>query len=332
MSLGLGIAGAAIQAAGTIGSLIGSKKKQKRAYDLQGKLNAEQAKMNYEYGELAAQSAHGRSLELQRNQFENQSLVNQVADAQEAGLSPGIFSGLGGGGGSGGSGAQGGGARGLQAADIAAIMAAENERRSISIEGARASAEKILQIAEANKIKAETEQIKSDTETSTNVAEANIEKISQEIQESLQRQGRFDEKTTAEITNLMSQAEAGTATARLSEALERLNNEKVKGYWMELLNTIRQTDINEADLENKKINAEANRLASIAAYMNAETGRESSENPGSFSNVKTWKRAIEDFVEECHEPNNIIGGLIFGRKIKTEKIKEIGEKALKKNK
>lgn len=312
---------------------IGAKRQQKRSYELQRKLNSEQAKENYEYGEMAADSAHERSLGLLKAETEANSYQAKLEDVKAAGLSPAILGAGGGGtGGSAGGGAEGTGAKGIAPIDIAAIMQAENEKRAIGIEGRRQSIESAVKIAEAAKIKAETEKLKRETkqkDTEDKLTEAQIDKIRNDIEESLQRQGRFDEKTTAEINKLLADAEAGTAGAKLSEALTNLNDKRTEGYWIELLNTLRQTDINEADLENKRINALANKLSAQAAYMNAETNRENSENPGSFSNIKTWKRAIEDFVDECKEPDNIIGNIIFGKKINKEKAIEIGKKAIK---
>lgn len=160
---------------------IGAGKRAKKAYERQVEENKRQAKENYEYGELAADNAHERSLGLLAAETEANSLVAQTADAKAAGLSPGVFSGMvGGQGASAGGGAQGGGARGMQAADLATIAGIENEKQSLRIEGARQRADEILQLAEAKRIKAETKNIEEQTDTSQQLTPVEVELKKQE--------------------------------------------------------------------------------------------------------------------------------------------------------
>lgn len=90
--------------------LIGKKTDYKNAVKLlheqeasQQRINETLGLQNYNYGEMAADAAHERSLGLLSAEKEANSYVSQVADAKEAGLSIGLLYGGGGAGGTGGS-------------------------------------------------------------------------------------------------------------------------------------------------------------------------------------------------------------------------------------
>ena len=57
------------------------------------------AKINYKYGEMAAENAFERQQVLYNRTYQDQSYANQVAQMDAAGLSPGLMYGKGGGGG-----------------------------------------------------------------------------------------------------------------------------------------------------------------------------------------------------------------------------------------
>lgn len=295
------ITAAASGVAGLLG-LIGGNKRQKKALERQFQADEKARESNYQYGEKAADAAHVRSLDLLAKETEANSLVSQVADAKEAGLNPGLlYGGAGGTGGSAGGGEQGGGARGVNPADIAAIAQVENEKRAIGLERQRVAAEAALAKAEAERTRAETKNIEEQTSTSETLTPIEAERIRNEIAESLQRQNRFDEKTSAEVAKLLAEASESEQNRELGKALERLNDAKTEGYWIELLNAIRETAIKGESLENERINALANQLAARAAYINAMTGKKAEEYPGGVWNTKTWTHLIDGAKNEIKE-------------------------------
>lgn len=312
---------------------IKSKKQQKRAFDIQTQLNQQQAQLNYDYGEMAADNAHERTRQLAQEEREATSYVAKVQDAKEAGLSPSIFGGGAGGGGAGGSarGAQGDGSGGIQPVDAAAIMEAVNNKRAVSVEGMKARSEAWLAAARAAKERAEAKRIEKENKDynedrgirNENV-QASTQKMYEEINESLQRQREFDEQSTERLEELASRTQANKATAELNNSLKELNDKKTRYYYTELLNALRETNIKERGLENDRINALANQLAARAAYIQAQTAKEKNENPGDLGNVKTWKKLIDEFINDMEEDDNIIGRIVYGKK-QGENIKRILE-------
>lgn len=299
MAFDLGsLAGGALSGIGSALSGIGWKKKLKKSYDLQQKYHDYTAESNYQYGEMAADNAHQRSLELQQNQFENASLSNQVAEAKEAGLSPSIFSNISGGsGGGGGGGAQGGGARGIQPMDIAALQQVENERRSIGIDAGRAAAEAALQYAESKKIKAETENLQEQTSTSKELTPVQkalmqeqgvaqwIENLQNKFKSEFGSEGLGGETQYHEWDNRFGtytilkdsyiNQELATQIAEKTANIE-FQNEKQKQGWAELLNAARTNDIEE-------IKAKAVKLAT-------------EWTTGEYTNWKTWAGIATDAI------------------------------------
>lgn len=287
-----------------------SWKNAKRQLTLQAQYDSEARKENYEYGEMAADSAHERSIALYDYQKEAESLANQISEAKESGVNPAaIIQGYGGGSGGIGGGAQGGGARGVEGVDVAGILGAQNERKALSLEGIRVGAEVAKQRqeakqtkAETERIKAETDKIKEETETENKSRDVVIENIKQEgwgkfldnarkdwegkeidprgegsIYENtiygdyaISNAPNFNKKEAAEIAELITRAE--------------LNTEKKKGYWEELLNATK--------------NADANMIKANAIKLAAEW------ETGEFSNWKTW---VETAGRASGTLKNLIG-------------------------
>lgn len=289
-------AGASI--AGQALNQVGGKKKQKRAYNLQRQLNEQTAGLNYEYGEKAADSAHQRSLDLLAATTEANSLQSQVADAEAAGLSPGIFSGLNGGGGSGGSGAQGSGARGIQPTDVAALESVANERKALGIEGIRAAAEKAATWAEAKKteaevkrINAETKKIEEETSTSQELTPLQADLLKSEAVRNWQENGAFTDKNAVEIAEAWSRIAKNESDVELNETAKELNNamtalntEKKKTIWKELM--IAQQ------------NANSNEIQARAIELASEHGT------GKLGNWKSWRDLSETVWDGIKEVPN----------------------------
>lgn len=267
----------------------------------QSRINQELALLNYDYGELAADAAHERSLGLLAAEKEANSYVSQVEDAQAAGLSVGLLYGGGGAGGTGGSaggGAQGDGAgnQRAQAPNYLDILAADSNRKIANAEIVKAGKEAGLFAAEAAKTHAETQQIKSETE-GTNIETEATKTQTRLIEQLIENQkidnlrkmwendsGWFNEKAGLEILKLQGEIE-DTEEGKLATKAQRILTEtKTEGYWQELLNATRTANAAE-------INAVANKLAS-------EVSAKAESNPGNLTNTKTWITLADKAIEK----------------------------------
>lgn len=97
--------GLASGVSGAVGGLfggIGAKKRLKRQVDAQKQLNEQAAKLNYEYGEKAAENAYQRQMEMYERSYRDQSYGAMRQQMEDAGLSVGLMYGGGGNGGAGG--------------------------------------------------------------------------------------------------------------------------------------------------------------------------------------------------------------------------------------
>lgn len=81
---------------------IGAKKRLKRQVDAQKQLNEQAAKLNYEYGEKAAENAYQRQMEMYERSYKDQSYSAMRQQMEDAGLSVGLMYGGGSPGGAGG--------------------------------------------------------------------------------------------------------------------------------------------------------------------------------------------------------------------------------------
>lgn len=90
---------------GAIGGLVGGigyGSRLKKQVNAQKQLNEQAAKLNYEYGELAAENAYDRQLALYERSYQDQSYSAMRKQMEDAGLSVGLMYGGGGNGGAGG--------------------------------------------------------------------------------------------------------------------------------------------------------------------------------------------------------------------------------------
>lgn len=290
----MSIIGAAIAGAVALGSAIyGSaraKKAAKKQEESQMAINKQNAQLNFEYGEMAADNAQERG-----------SLVNQMNDINEAGLSPGLIYG---GAGAGGTGAQGSGARGQssEAADWIGAMEVALNAKMVGAETARMAAETSLIKEQREQMKAETEKTKEDTATSQELTpfqkallkeqgvaqwienerkewenETHEEFESKNIRHkdlertiNISKGSNFDERITTEIAEAKSRIEG-------NKAMTELNTEKKKMLWNELVNATK--------------NADANATQAAAIKLAAEW------QTGEFTNWKTWTNEAKEAVK-----------------------------------
>lgn len=312
MALGA-LIGGGLAIAGGIGSAISGNKKIKKQEESQMRLNEQSAKLNFDYGEQAADAAHQRSLGLLNAETEANSYEAQLADAKAAGLSPGLLYGGGGAGGVGGS--AGGGAMGQGSGRQSADAPNYLEVEALKQQSKLANAEIQRVINESKKTKAEKENIESETrlndenrmtseeltplqgalmkEQGISIWIDNLRKeyentrgenhkagLDREHKEygtqSILAEGYFGERTAMEIARAISETEG-------INIANELNTERKKGYWQELLNATIQAEASKQTAENDKVKAKAVKLAS-------------EWSTGEYTNWKTWTQAASDAI------------------------------------
>lgn len=317
-----GLSGAIGTGLGLLGS-IGAAKRQKKAIEAQKnaqkELNEQAAELNYEYGEKAAENAYERQLAMYNRSYEDQSYKAMVKQMEKAGLSVGLM--YGGNGSGGGAGAMSGapkadtgGAVAGQAANAAALMEVENQRKALALQQTSMAKDIQLKDAEIDLKKKEADKVgKEALYTEALTATENILRNARAGREfwegrlswieNLRKQ--FEDVTTpsedgelkatedlygnyeiiskaigtaskaASVLKVL--AETGTEEQRkvCLAAEAALTNEKVKGYWKEL----------EVAIKN------ANSQATVAAAekLKAETGRMDIEHKyGIKMTTKQW--------------------------------------------
>ena len=317
--LGSGIAGAGL---GLIGS-IGAGKRQRKAIKAQKEdqmeLNEQAAELNYEYGEKAAENAYKRQLAMYQKSYEDQSYEAMVGQMEDAGLSVGLM--YGGNGSGGGAGAMSGAPKGDtggaiagQAANAAALMEVENQRRSLALQQASMAKDIQLKDAEIELKKTEADKARKDalytealTETENELREARknrefwegrlpwLENMRQQFDDMTKpgvehnmtvtdsyygehlfsSHGLLSGQKVADVMKVL--AETGTEEQRkiCLAAEEALTNQKVKGYWKELEVAIK--------------NANSQAIVAAATKLNSETNRMDIEHKyGVKMTVKQW--------------------------------------------
>lgn len=310
----LALGGAAIGAVGSGLSNIGSGKRARKLVQQQeqsqSRLNEQAAQLGYDYGELAADSAHERSLALQQNQADLTSYKAQVADLKEAGANPALA--LAGGGasvGSGGGAMGGSGGSGGRAGGAAEAAEQELQRKGLALELGKVAQEGYLIKAERDKAKAEKAQIEAETKgieqqnesfESTNALQDelikqqavahfidNARKHWENVQNKEARGGyhsEWNETLGADVAIYGNSYFNERITNEIIEAYSRIDNnnavtaltsEKQKYYFQQILNETINAEANRSKAESERIKALAQKLA-------AEF------HTGDYVNWKTW--------------------------------------------
>lgn len=317
--LGSGVVGAGLGLLGSIGAENRREKAIEAQKEAQMALNEQAAKLNYLYGEKAAENAYKRQLAMYQRSYEDQSYKAMVGQMEDAGLSVGLM--YGGNGSGGGAGAMSGAPKGDtggaiagQAANAAALMEMENQRRSLALQQASMAKDIQLKDAEIELKKTEADKSRKDalytealTETENILRSAKAHREFWEGRlswiENLRKQ--FEDVTTpsedgemnatedmygnyeiiskaigtaskaADVLKVI--AETGTEEQRkvCLAAEAALTNEKVKGYWKELEVAIK--------------NANSQAIVAAATKLNSETNRMDIEHKyGVKMTVKQW--------------------------------------------
>lgn len=294
-AIGGGLGTAAISG---ITSLFGGSQAKK-----QRKLNEQAAELNYKYGEMAADNAFGRQMQMYERTQKDQSYAEQVKQMKEAGLSVGLMMSQGGGSGIGmgqtGSAPQGGGAGGQQGGRQAEQQMADMQALSLGIQMQKTKAETELIQKQAENLGAQTKtedqkrQIFIDAMRETGRSQWLENLITQYKMEDTSGEGykegdvgasgshrSFGEYSlmkgsTIDRETALAIAKAGAET-RNAEALANLNEEKAQGYWQELLNAT--------------VNANASMIKANAVKLATEWGT------GEYTNWKTWASMAVDVL------------------------------------
>lgn len=168
-------------ASGILNMLGVGRKKQIRQ---QKEMVENAAKINYKYGEMAAENAFERQQVLYNRTYQDQSYANQVAQMDAAGLSPGLMYGKGGAGG-GGAGSTTGAPMGATGAAGAGAAADPNMQlqalmslRQVRMNERKNEAEINLLNTQADALKAEASKNKEET---TSIIEKRIWQVKQEM-------------------------------------------------------------------------------------------------------------------------------------------------------
>lgn len=126
----------------------------------QNALNADAAKINYEYGEKAAQNAYNRQMEAYRQSYQDQSYQAMRKQMEDAGLSVGLMYGNGSSGG--GAGQLGGGTQGNTGGAVAGNAAQAYgmalQSKQLELQERQVNADAALKQAQAQNIEKQTEQ------------------------------------------------------------------------------------------------------------------------------------------------------------------------------
>lgn len=162
---------------------------RKRQIRQQKEMAENAAKINYKYGEMAAENAFERQQVLYNRTYQDQSYANQVAQMDAAGLSPGLMYGKGGAGGGGAGSTTGApmGATGAAGAGIAADPNAQLQAlmslRQVRMSERKNEAEINLLNTQADALKAEAGKNKEETQT---IIDKRIWQVKQEMFEGWQ--------------------------------------------------------------------------------------------------------------------------------------------------
>lgn len=193
MGAGVGggiIGGLANGISGAVSGLFGPSIYKQR--DIQKQLMNHQAKLSFDYGEKAADSAFDRNMKMYERQFEDQSYETQRKRMEDAGLSVGLMYGGGGAGGGGGASTSGqpqGGVEvsGGSAPNMAAMQQASTAASELGMRAIAFTKDQNLKDAQINELnaKAEAARASAGLETEKKISEVQLrdtirEKLTQE--------------------------------------------------------------------------------------------------------------------------------------------------------
>ena len=317
--LGSGIVGAGLGLIGNIGAGSRQEKAIEAQKEAQMALNEQAAKLNYQYGEKAAENAYNRQLAMYQRSYEDQSYKAMVKQMEDAGLSIGLM--YGGNGSGGGAGAMSGapkgdtgGATAGQAANAAALMQVENERRSLALQQASMAKDIQLKDAEIELKKTEADKSRKDALYTEALTETENElRAFRKAREFWEGRISWIENLRKQFEDLIPADESGSLTAEeetygnyeiLSKAIGTASKASDVLRTLAEIGTEEQRKVclaAEAALTNEKVkgywkeleiaikNANSQAIIAAATKLNSETNRMDIEHKyGVKMTVKQW--------------------------------------------
>lgn len=324
--IGAGLSGALSGGITSLLGRIGEGKRLQRQVNAQKKLNEQAAKLNYEYGEKAAQNAYQRQMEMYERSYNDQSYSAMRKQMEDAGLSVGLMYGGSGSGGAGGAttGApQGetGGAEAGQAPKATEHEALALQRAQMGLGMQKLQSEIDINKASVNKINADAEAARA------NAAKATEEKITtmesrEAFIEELKQRGM---ETWIRNVKENWKAYAGTEWGGESGTVTKYGEEnKLYGFYgiaensyvneeqaMKIAKTIADTQSASAaataaralaELNSQKAKGYWTELMNATMHANADAVRASAQKlaaewtTGEYTNWKTWASIAKDAV------------------------------------
>lgn len=341
-------AGASVIGAGT--SAIGAGQRIKKQKEAQKELNEQAAKLNYDYGEKAAQNAFERQLQMYERSYQDQSFAAMRKQAEDAGLSIGMLYGNGGAGGQGGatSGAPQGETGGAQAGDAASMYANEIQRnlslKQLALQNASLVKDLKIKDEEEENIKSDTAEKKARTKTENESRAARIEEIKQNARATWMANNDLEYKDLG--LNLKDDSYAGVTLFRNdvlgnhSIVANRLKDKKdyneVLQSALDLANTQADTELKGSEkaannayvnllaIQEKLTNANIKKIffdMTIDAF-NADTMRLEANAKKLATDFQTgehvnWKTYYDAAIEAAEAIGTIIGGIGLGKAVGT---------------
>lgn len=321
---------------------IGYGNKLKKQVDAQKQLNEQAAKLNYEYGEKAAENAYQRQMQMYERSYQDQSYSAMRKQMEDAGLSVGLMYGGGGSGGAGGAttgapqgetgGAEAGHADSPAARQAAAVQQAQLGLGLVSMK--KDLALKDAQIEEINAT-AEAKRAEAGLTTEKKVTEMQqrdkfLKKLDEEnLKTWLENQitvfkTKFDDKNFSGFiatgpdgvnyefskNSFLGEELAAEIAKKWAEAGEASGNEEAARAMAKLDNE--KTEGYWMELLNASIHADAHAMEAAARKLAAE------HETGEYANWKTWVDIGTDITGEIAK---VLLFRRFGGKTGIKKIK-----------
>lgn len=301
---------------------IGYGRRLKKQVNAQKQLNEQAAKLNYEYGEKAAENAYQRQMEMYERSYQDQSYSAMRQQMEDAGLSVGLMYGSGGSGGAGGAttgapqgetgGAEAGHADSPAAQQTAAIQQAQlglglvSMKKDLALKDAQI--EEINATAEAKRAEAGLTTEKKVTEVQQR--EKFLRKLDEEnLKTWLENQitvfkARFNDDNSSGFistgpdgynyefskNSFFGEELAAEIAKKWAEAGEASGNEDAARAMAKLNNE--RTEGYWIELLNASIHADAHAMEAAAKKLAAEHGT------GEYANWKTWVDVGTDIAGE----------------------------------
>lgn len=329
---------------GAASSAIGAGRRIRKQKEAQMELNEQAAKLNYDYGEKAAQNAFERQLQMYERSYQDQSFAAMRKQAEDAGLSVGMLYGNGGAGGQGGatSGAPQGETGGAQAGDAASMYANEMQRqlslKQLALQNASLIKDLKIKDKEADNLDAEAKEKRARTKTENDSRELKIANLKEE--------GRFKW-----IQNIRAEWESEHDGSTIEEAGGEVYGHELFGQFgvinnsiwageksqnlYKLLTEIAQIEENtELTKTLKKLNDEKakyyfSQIMSEIGKNNAEAAESAARRLAalhSIGEVVNWKTYVDYGVQAVQMLMNAVAGIQTAKAVKkglSSQMKEI---------